>query len=75
MMIQCREGLLRVCPTNKSKLEISRNNGSLWMLHYPGNSIVGEFIELMDGGNELLAQTTKGLFYSISDGKSWIKRR
>jgi hypothetical protein len=29
----------------------------------------------MDGGRELLAQTSKGLYYSTSSGRSWSKRR
>jgi hypothetical protein len=30
---------------------------------------------LMDGGKELLAETSKGLYYSTNSGRSWVKRR
>jgi hypothetical protein len=28
----------------------------------------------MQNGNELLANTSKGLYYSRNEGRSWIKR-
>ena len=34
----------------------------------------GEFINLQDEGNTLLANTTHGLYYSTNGGRSWVKR-
>ena len=39
-----------------------------------GKELIGDFLELIDNGKDILAQTTKGLFYSTTEGRSWTKR-
>ncbi len=51
----------------------STNEGRIWSSRYTGSSC-GEFQSLMDGGRELLAQTSKGLYYSTNEGRTWTKR-
>ena len=36
--------------------------------------VIGEFQDLTDNGNEILATASKGLFVSKNDGRSWNKR-
>ena len=33
-----------------------------------------DFLNLQDAGTELLANTSKGLYYSRNAGRSWVKR-
>lgn len=65
--------MIRINPKDTKRLEYSNNQGKSWQTLFSGGS-PGEFKGLMDGGSELLAQTSKGLFYSKNDGKSWQKR-
>lgn len=65
--------MIRINPKDAKRLEYSNNQGRSWQPLFLGGS-PGEFKGLMDGGSELLAQTSKGLFYSKNDGKSWQKR-
>ena len=65
--------MIRINPKDAKRLEYSNNQGRSWQTLFTGGSS-GEFKGLMDGGSELLAQTSKGLFYSKNDGKSWQKR-
>lgn len=65
--------MIRINPKDAKRLEYSNNQGKSWQTLFSGGS-PGEFKGLMDGGSELLAQTSKGLFYSKNDGKSWQKR-
>ena len=44
------------------------------MLRMVAPGFMGDLIELMNGGDELLATTTKGLYYSKNDGASFMKR-
>ncbi len=67
--------LIRICPTNTMKIEFSMDAGEAWKLRYMGNpASPGNFLDLEDGGKELLATTDKGTFYSKNKGKSWLKR-
>lgn len=73
-MIRRGKELLRIHPTQKTVLEVSTNDGRSWSTRYRGTS-QGEFLDLMDNGSEILAQTSKGLFYSTNEGRSWNRRR
>lgn len=73
LMINRGKELIRICPTQPSKIEYSTSSGRSWIIRYVGNSY-GDFLDLIDNGREILATTTKGFFYSTSDGRSWIKR-
>ena len=61
--------MIRINPKDAKRLEYSNNQGRSWQTLFSGGS-PGEFKGLMDGGSELLAQTSKGLFYSKNDGKA-----
>ena len=73
-MINLGKELLRISPKDARKLEYSTNDGHTWITRCSSSSSTGEFVELMDNGKELLAQTTKGLFFSRNDGRTWTKR-
>lgn len=74
VMIDRGNELLRISQKDSKKLECSRNGGISWIVRYSGSSSVGEFSDLMDRGEEILATTSKGVFYSKNGGISWIKR-
>ncbi len=72
-MIKRGKELIRINPTNKTKIEYSSNDGRSWNTRYSGSSY-GEFTDLQDNGIEILGSTSKGLYYSTNDGRSWNKR-
>ena len=73
-MIQKGQELIRISPKNAQKIEVSRDNGRAWSVRYGGSSATGEFNDLTDNGKEILALTSKGLYYSRNEGRSWSKR-
>ena len=72
-MIMLGSEMIRINPA-KNTIEYSTSQGRSWSTRY-NSSTCGEFECLMDGGRELLAQTSNGLYYSTSSGRSWSKRR
>lgn len=72
-MIKLGKEFIRINPEKKTKIENSTNDGGTWHTRYNGNSI-GEFLDLIDNDKELLAQTSKGLYYSRNAGSTWHKR-
>jgi hypothetical protein len=73
-MIHKGKELIRICPTDKGKIEASTTEGRSWITRYSNTSNTGTFEDLNDNGKEILATTTKGLFYSTTEGRSWIRR-
>lgn len=73
-IIDVTGGLLRICPKDPKKLECSKNDGRTWSTHFIAPSSYGEFEDLKNNGNEILATTSKGLFASRNEGRSWSKR-
>ena len=73
VMINRGKELIRICPTDRNKVEYSTNEGRSWYTRYSGSSY-GEFQDLTDNGKEILATTGKGLYYSTNDGQSWYRR-
>lgn len=73
-MINLGDELLRISPKDNRKLEYSVNDGRNWYMRFPGSNVVGEFEDLMDNGDEILANTEKGLFYSKNEGRNWYRR-
>ena len=59
--------------SEKNRIEYSTNGGNSWHSRYSGSN-AGEFEEITVQGNELLAQTSKGLYYSKNGGSSWYRR-
>lgn len=72
-MISFGSEMIHINPA-KNVIEYSTNNGRSWVVRYTGSSC-GEFQTLVDGGKEVLAETTRGLYYSTNNGRSWVKRR
>lgn len=73
-MINLGDELLRISPKDNRTLEYSINDGRTWHTRYHDNNSVGEFEDLMDNGDEILANTEKGLFYSKNEGRTWHRR-
>jgi hypothetical protein len=65
---------LRIDQANSQKLQYSTNDGRTWSTRYSGSSAQGDFEDLTENGDEILATTAKGLFYSKNDGRTWSKR-
>lgn len=72
-MIKLGKEFIRINPEQKAKIEYSTNDGRTWHTRYNGNSS-GEFLDLVDNDKEILAQTSKGLYYSRNAGSTWHKR-
>ena len=72
-IISREKELIRINPTKRNKLEYSRDSGRVWLGRYTSNSC-GDFRDLTDSGKEILASTTKGLYFSRDEGKTWLKR-
>ena len=72
-MIKRGKEIIRICPSNKQKIECSTNDGRSWSTRYL-SSACGDFTEFTDNGKEILGMTSKGLYYSTSEGRSWSKR-
>ena len=75
IMIVCGKEIIRICPTDKKKIEYSTNQGRTWIRRFTSNNTIGEFIDLMDNGKEILATTSTGLCFSTNEGRSWIMRK
>lgn len=73
-MIDLGEELLRISPKDSHVLEYSKNGGRTWNQRHRNSSSQGEFLELMESGNEVLATCEKGLFYSKNEGRTWNLR-
>lgn len=67
--------LIRINPSNPQRLEVSINSGRVWSMRFYGLPNVGTFIDLVDNGKEILATTSKGLFFSINEGRGWTRRK
>ena len=72
-MIQLGREIIRICPTNPTKLEFSTNNGLTWLMRNIDPSH-GEFKDLMANGNEIIALTSKGTYFSTNKGLTWLRR-
>lgn len=75
VMIVLNNELLRISPKDAHKLEFSLNKGQTWLPRYVSGSNIGEFIDLVDTGKELIATTTIGLCFSVNGGRTWLRRR
>ena len=73
-MIKHGKEFIRISPVSAVILVFSSTDGSSWAVRFQPNSYIGDFLDLIDNGKEILAQTTKGLFYSTTEGRSWTKR-
>ena len=70
LMVTFKNEVVRICPKNAKKIEASKNNGISWVSRYTSSYIFQD----LTVGNEILAQTDKGLYCSKNRGLSWVKR-
>lgn len=73
-MIEYKNKLLRINPTKATELQFSTNNGLSWHHRGTATPAMGNFLEIMDGENELLATCEKGLYFSTNEGLSFHRR-
>lgn len=75
-IIQKGNELIRINPTKRSELDYSTDNGRNWNRRYATNVTLGEFVDLLDLGNEVLAIVKGGkeIHYS-PDGFRNLNRR
>lgn len=73
-MISFDGRMVRINPANPKQLQYSTNKGLSWHVLSNSNLSMGSFLELMDGGSELLAQCEKGLYCSTDRGMSFHLR-
>jgi len=74
-MVKWKDKLIRINPnptSDSDKLQISADNGYNWCMI--GNHWGYQFQDLMENGDEILATTSNGLFYSRDGGLNWNKR-
>ena len=65
MILHGRE-LIRI-NTQKNYIEYSTNYGRSWHTRYTGTH-AGNFIDLLDYGSEIIACTSKGIYFSMNKG-------
>lgn len=65
--------MLRISPKNPNHVEYSYNGGRSWLVRYLGTT-VGQFKDLQIAGGEIIALTSKGTFYSKTQGRTWLFR-
>ena len=73
-MLDLGKVMIRICASDSGKIEYSTNNGRNWYARFNGSSSIGEFEDLIDKDNEIIAMTTKGTFYSTNAGRNWYFR-
>jgi len=73
-MIKWKEYLVRINPNDSTKMQFSADNGTNWNEMYVTNIGGGQILDLTDNGDEILATTSKGLFYTKDRGYNWNKR-
>jgi len=74
LMLVLKNELIRIAPGDPKIIEYSINKGRSWSLRYKGFSGTGEFKDLEILEDELLAITSKGVFYSRDNGRNWFFR-
>lgn len=75
-IIQKGKELIRINPEKRNEIQYSTNNGSTWHIKYSSLSKVGNFIDLIDCGDEIMAIANNGesIYYSDNNGSSWYVR-
>ena len=73
-MVSSGRELICISQKDAHHLDYSTNDGRTWTPRY-ANSSYGTFLDLLYYGQELLAITSKGLYYSTNDGRVhfWLK--
>ena len=71
-IVNLRRELVRINPA-KNSIEYSQNGGRSWVMRC-SNCSYGTFRDLLVYGHELLACTSKGLYVSTNEGRSFVPR-
>lgn len=72
--IVTHKGILVKINTERKIVEHSKNNGISWVQKSIFKNY-GDLISLIDLGNELLLETTKGTYHSRNEGISWVLKK
>ena len=72
-IITAGKEFLRISPKNSCHIEYSYNGGRNWPVRYIGTT-AGQFKGLQIAGNEIIALTSKGVYYSKDNGRTWLFR-
>ena len=72
-MVQTSNEIVRINPQKANQIDYSTNGGRTWISRYTGTSC-GEFIDMVIYNDELIAITSKGVYFSTSSGRTWINR-
>jgi hypothetical protein len=70
--ITWRKQRIRIHPRNPEKLEASSDGGASWGLRYGGGC--GRFRDMDTVGEQIIANTDKGLFRSLNGGRNWTEK-
>lgn len=71
-IVKIGKELICVNPS-RNTIDYSTSEGRTWTMRYNNNSNF-DFLGLAESGSTLLATTSKGLYYSNSQGRTWLKR-
>lgn len=71
-MINHQNELIKI-EIGKNKILASKDGGKTWNTRH-SNGNYGIFQDLTDNGTEIIATTSKGLYYSKNKGQTWNKR-
>ena len=71
-IVQYGSELIRI-NTQKNTLESSKDGGRSWHRRYTGSN-AGTYVDLFSLESEILACTSKGVYYSKDEGRSWHSR-
>lgn len=72
-MIRVGRELIRISPKDPKKIEYSTTEGRMWGVRGSSSAFGGgDFIDLTEDGNAILAQTSRGLYRSSDGGRTWV---
>lgn len=72
-LLSFQQELLRIQPTT-NRIEYSKNQGRTWATRCHFTTQMGVLQDLAVQGTTLLAMTTKGLYVSTNQGRTFTKR-
>lgn len=68
--------LVRICPQDQRKLEVSHNQGMSWQTRFFGNIMMGNILDIeLPGDGYLYAYAEKGVFRSQQESLTSFQRR
>jgi hypothetical protein len=74
-MVKTGNRLIRINTNNPKQLEYSEDGGNNWNYLQNHNYMNGDVFELTSSGNEIIAATSDGMYYSNDGyGNYWNRR-